>query len=201
MSTSPRPRWPLAVGAAAFAIAAGCSSQRLRSALDHPAQFTTTTSTDPAITLPPAITSTTTIADTTTSGTTATTSPPTTVAPTTTTSPLLTEGAIVMVANASGVDGAAKTLAADLAARGYISAKVVNAAGIEEDLDTSKVYYLAAGEAAARSIAAVMGNLAVAAMPTPAWIVGATAALGDANVLVMLGHDLAGVRIPGISPD
>jgi hypothetical protein len=31
--------------------------------------------------------------------------------------------------------------------------------------------------------------------------VGATAALGDANVLVMLGHDLAGATIPGISPD
>ena len=194
MSTSLRRRWPLAVGAAALALAAGCSSERLRSAVDNPAQFTTTTSSAPATTLPSTTTSSTTTSTTTTTTT-------TTLPPTTTTSPLVTADAIVMVANASGVDGAASTLASELAARGYLATKAVNAAGIEEDLETSKVYYLPTGEAAARSIAAAMGGLPVGAMPTPAWIVGATAALGDANVLVMLGHDLAGATIPGISPD
>jgi hypothetical protein len=133
---------------------------------------------------------------TTTTTTTSTTLPPTT---TTTTPPLVVEGAIVLVANASGVDGAASTLAAEFAARGFATKKSVNAAGIEEDLDVSKVYYLPAGEAAARSIALAMG-VAAERMPTPAWIVGATAALEDANVLVMLGHDFAGKSIPGISP-
>ena len=190
-AASLRRLWPLAVVGVATALAVGCSSERLRSAIDDPAQFTTTTSAPPT-TLPPSTTST-----TTTTTTTTTTIPPTT----TTTSPLITDNAIVMVANASGVDGAAATLTEKLAARGYVTVKAVNAAGLESKLEVSKVYYLPAGEAAARSIALVMGDLVVAPMPTPAWIVGATEALGDTNVLIMLGSDLAGERIPGISSD
>jgi LytR cell envelope-related transcriptional attenuator len=191
-AASLRRLWPLAFAAAALALAVGCSSERLRSAIDNPSLFTTTTSAPPT-TLPPSTTTST----TTTTTTTTTTIPPTT----TTTSPLVLDNAVVMVANASGVDGAAATLTDKLAARGYVTVKAVNAAGLEEELDISKVYYLADGEAAARSIAAVMGSLVVAPMPTPAWIVGATEALGDANVLIMLGRDLASERIPGISPD
>jgi LytR cell envelope-related transcriptional attenuator len=190
-ATSLRRLWPLALAGAMAALAVGCSSERLRSAIDNPSLFTTTTSAPPT-TLPPSTTT-----STTTTTTTTTTIPPTT----TTTSPLVVDNAVVMVANASGVDGAASTLLAEFAARGYATAKAVNAAGLEEELDVSKVYYLTDGEAAARSIAVVMGDLVVAPMPTPAWIVGATEALGDANVLIMLGRDLAGDRIPGISPD
>ncbi len=193
-ATSLRRLWPLALAGAVAALAVGCSSERLRSAIDNPSLFTTTTSAPPT-TLPPSTTTSTTTTSTT--STTTTTIPPTT----TTTSPLVVDNAVVMVANASGVDGAASTLLAEFAARGYATAKAVNAAGLEEELDISKVYYLADGEAAARSIAAVMGDLVVASMPTPAWIVGATEALGEANVLIMLGRDLAGDRIPGISPD
>jgi hypothetical protein len=189
-ATSLRRLWPLALAGAMAALAVGCSSERLRSAIDNPSLFTTTTSAPPT-TLPPSTTT------STTTTTTTTTIPPTT----TTTSPLVVDNAVVMVANASGVDGAASTLLAEFAARGYATAKAVNAAGLEEELDNSKVYYLADGEAAARSISAVMGDLVVAPMPTPAWIVGATEALGEANVLIMLGRDLAGDRIPGISPD
>ena len=192
-TASLRRLWPLALAGAISALAVGCSSERLRSAIDNPSLFTTTTSAPPT-TLPP---STTTSTTSTTTTTTTTTIPPTT----TTTSPLVVDNAVVMVANASGVDGAASTLLTEFAARGYATAKAVNAAGLEEELDISKVYYLAEGEAAARSIAAVMGDLVVAPMPTPAWIVGATEALGEANVLIMLGRDLAGDRIPGISPD
>jgi hypothetical protein len=174
------------------AVVVGCTSQRLQDAIDNPEAFTTTTvavSTLPPTTLPPT---------TTTTSTTTTTLPPTT---TTTLPPLIIDGAVVMVANASGVDGAAKALLDQLAGRGFAATKAVNAAGPEEKLDISKIYFRDGGEAAARSIAALMGNIEVAAMPTPAWIVGASAALGDANVLVMLGRDFAGASIPGISPD
>lgn len=194
MPTSTRRLWPLALAVVlgTVGIVTSCTSERLKSAVDNPGLFTTTTGAP--ITAAP-----TTVAPTTTSTTTTTTTlPPTT---TTTLPPLVIAGAIVLVANASGVDGAAKTLSAELAARGFTTAAAVNAAGIEEDLDQSKVYYRPEGEAAARSIATLMNGIVVAPMPTPAWIVGATAALADANVLVMLGHDFAGARIPGISPD
>jgi hypothetical protein len=187
----------MAIAATVGMLATGCSSERLRSAVDNPASVTTTA--DPT-TLPPATTTATTTPATTSTTTTSTTStlPPTT---TSTTIPLVTDGAVVLVANASGVNGAAAKLAADLEARGYRTNGAVNAAGIEDDLDVSKIYFLPAGEAAARSLADVMGGLVVAPMPTPAWIEGATAALGDTTVLVMLGHDLAGATIPGISAD
>ena len=139
----------------------------------------------------------------TTTPTTTTTMPPTTMAPPTmpptTTEPLATEGGIVMVANASGVNGAAKTLTQELAALGFATREGTNAAGIDEELATSKIYVIAGSEAVAQSISRLMGGLPVERMPTPAWIKGGTAGLGDANVLVMLGHDLAGTPLAEIA--
>ena len=139
----------------------------------------------------------------TTSTTTTTTMPPTTMPPTTmpptTTEPLATEGGIVMVANASGVNGAAKTLTQELAALGFATREGTNAAGIDEELATSKIYVIAGSEAVAQSISRLMGGVPVERMPTPAWIKGGTAGLGDANVLVMLGHDLAGTPLTDIA--
>ena len=43
-----------------------------------------------------------------------------------------------------------------------------------------------------------MGGIPSASMPTPAPIVDATAGLGDATVLLMLGKDLADVTPPGL---
>jgi hypothetical protein len=40
-----------------------------------------------------------------------------------------------------------------------------------------------------------MGDIAVLPLPTPVPVDGASA--GDATVVVMLGHDLAGKRLPG----
>ncbi|MEQ1702312.1 MAG: hypothetical protein ABMA25_19550 [Ilumatobacteraceae bacterium] len=51
----------------------------------------------------------------------------------------------------------------------------------------------------AESISRLMGGLPISRMPTPAWINGGTAGLGDATVLVMLGHDLAGTRLADMS--
>ncbi len=166
--------------AALIVVPAACSSSRT------PSSAATTTSTTVAST-------TTTAAPTTSTSTTSTTS--TTLPPTTTTEPIITEGGIVKVANASGVNGAAKLLGSELGARGFVVRDATNAAGIDEDLPTSKIYVLSGSEAVANSISRLLGGIPVAPMPTPAWITGGTEGLGDATVLVMLGHDLAGKHL------
>ena len=152
-----------------------------------------------------AATSATTAAQTTTNPpittTTTTIAPPTTTtipAPTTTTVPLVTEGAVVLVANASNVPGGAGKLASALAAVGFHMAPSTNAGGNEERLDVTKIYFLPGGEAVAQSLAMVMGSVAVTRMPVPAPITGANVDLADATVLIMLGTDLAGKKIPGL---
>ncbi len=150
----------------------------------RPRPSTTSTTTTTTTTLPPTTTSTTT--------TTTTTLPPTT---TTTTIPLITEGAVALVANASNVNGAAKQLTQELAARGFHMADATNAAGIEERLDVSKVYFLPEGADVAASIARVMGGVSATRMPVPVSITGGPAKLGEATVVVMLGSDLASRKV------
>lgn len=153
-----------------------------------------TTATTAESTLPTSTTSTTTtLAPTTTSTSTTSTTTTTTTTPatTTTTIPVITEGAVVIVANASNVNGAASQLSQELAARGFHLADATNGAGNEERLDVSKVYFLPAGADVAASIGRLMGNIAVTRMPVPVWITGGPAALGEATVVVMLGRDLA----------
>jgi hypothetical protein len=140
----------------------------------------------PAVTDAPTTTST-----TTTTTTTTTTLPPTTTVPPTTTIPLVTEGAVVLVANASAVPGAAGRLTESLRSMGFHVADPTNSAGYETSLDASKIYAKPEAQAVADSISRVMGGIPVSRMPTPAPIMGATVGLGDAGVLVMLGTDLA----------
>jgi hypothetical protein len=104
---------------------------------------------------------------------------------------LITEGATVVVANASGNPGAGALLGQELAAIGFHIFDVTNAAGVEERLDVTKVYFLPAGADVAASIGRRMGGILVARMPVPVSITGGPAALGDATVVVMLGKDLA----------
>jgi hypothetical protein len=99
---------------------------------------------------------------------------------------------VVLVANATNVGGAASLVTQQLRDRAFAVAEPTNAAGFDEVLDTSKVYFKAEAEAVARSVAHLMGDIPLARMPTPAPIDGATIGLGDAGVLVMLGKDLAG---------
>ena len=170
-----------AVCVAFIVVLAGCTFGP-----DSAATTTTTSTTTTTTTIPPTTTST----STTTTST--TTLPPTTTIPPTTTVPLITEGAVVIVANASNVNGAAQQLSQELAARGFHMADPTNSAGVEERLDTSKVYFLPAGADVAASIGRVMGSdIVVARMPVPVSITGGPAALGDATVVVMLGTDLA----------
>jgi len=135
------------------------------------------------------------VTTTTVATTSTTTSTSTSTTTSTTTEPLVVEGGIVKVANASGVDGAARALTAELAALGFVTRDGTNAAGIDADLETSKIYVIAGSEAVAQSVSRVMGGLAIERMPTPAWIKGGTAGLEDATVLVMLGHDRAGTPL------
>lgn len=181
-------------------VVAGCTSSRQSAAstappsgaeTSAPSTVTTTTAAAPTTTAPA---STTTVPETTTTEapTTTTTSPPTT-----TTTPLVTEGATVVVANATNLQGGAAKMSDKLAAAGFHMGNPTNTAGSEEFRDTTAVYFLPAGEAVATSLAMVMG-VPLARMPTPAPITDATAGLGDATVLVLLGRDLVGKTPPGL---
>lgn len=125
---------------------------------------------------------------------TTTTEPPTT----TTTLAVITKNAVVKVANAAGVPGAAGRFTQTLQAVGYPVADPTDAAGYEIRLDVSKVYYRDNAAKAGKRLAALMGVEAFP-MPTPVPILEANAALGDATIVVMLGKDLADEAIPGLT--
>jgi hypothetical protein len=131
--------------------------------------------------------------------TTESTSTTTTVPPTTTTTlAIVTRGAVVKVANAAGVPGAAGRFTQILQGLGYPVENPTDAAGYEIRLDVSKVYYKPEAEKAAKRMARLMGVEAFP-MPTPVPILEANAALGDSTIVVMLGRDLADEPIPGFT--
>lgn len=116
----------------------------------------------------------------------------------TTEPPLVTEGATVIVANASGVSGSAGRMTLELETMGFTMGTATNAtsAGLAESI----VYYdpgVAAARDVADSVARVMGGLVVEAVPTPPPVDGAT--LGDAGVVVMLGTEQADKTIAEMS--
>ena len=131
----------------------------------------------------------------------------TTIAPTTTVPQLVTEGATVVVANASGVPGSAGRMSTALGAVGYTMAEATNATS---QLEVSIVYYdpaVVAAQAVAESVARSMGGLEVAPVPTPVPIEGG--ALNGSGVVVMLGtaqadktlEDLAGGTTVASTPE
>lgn len=174
------------ITAAVLALATvGCSSDGgvlTPDAVTSTAPVTTST-------LAPAVTSSTTTTSTTTTSTTTTTLPPTT-----TTEPIITEGGIVLVANASSVPGAAGRLSSSLADLGFTMSSPVNAAGSDERLPDSRVYARDVNDPVALSIARLMGGVPVLRMPTPVPVESGSA--GDATVVVMLGKDLAATGLP-----
>ena len=181
----------------AAALLAGCTfgSGETRQTVPLSTSSGTTTTYDPArpsgnsaAPSPTASSSVSSSSTSTPSTSTTSTLPPTT----TTTIPLVTEGAVVIISNASGVTGAAAKLSEELGRRGFHLGNATNAAGVEERLEVSKVYFLPAGAEVAASIGRLMGDIAVSRMPTPVSITGGPAALGEATVVVMLGKDLAG---------
>ena len=92
----------------------------------------------------------------------------------------------VIVANASGIDGAASRLTTNLKAKGYNAAQPTNAS---QNVSTTAVHFVAGYEAEAKAVAAAFGApaSAVAPMPSPPPISN----LASAHVLVLLGPDLA----------
>ena len=128
----------------------------------------------------------TTMAPTTAVATTAvqTTAPPTTL-------PVVKEGATVVVANASGVNGAAGQLTTALEGDGYTMAKATNATA---KADVTTVHYNPANPnalAVATTLAATLGGAAVSEVPSVAPVEGGALPTG-VDVLVVLGADKAG---------
>jgi hypothetical protein len=117
---------------------------------------------------------------------------------TTTEPPFVTEGATVVVANASGVSGSAGRMTTELATLGFVMADATNST--QSGLTASIVQYdptIAAAQAVAESVARSMGGLAVEAVPTPPPVEGNS--LNGAGVLVLLGTDEADKTIAQLS--
>lgn len=190
------------VAAGIALLLAGCTSKATRSALPtspdgRPAPVTVPAEASPGVTQDaqaPQVTSESggePAGETTasTDPTTTTTKPPRRT--TTTTEPLVTTGAVVMVANASNVDGAANRLTEKLQIAGFTTQRAVTASGIEPDLANTKVYVKPGSEAVARSVSRFLGDVPISYMPTPISIQGGPINLGSATVVVMLGSDKA----------
>jgi len=119
----------------------------------------------------------------------------TTVATTTTTLPpldLVTEGATVMVANASRINGAAGRMSDQLEVVGFTMSEAGNSA--EGPLETSKIYYDPANELAkpvADSLREALGGgdiqVLELAVPAPT----ESGETGEATVLLSMGNDTA----------
>jgi hypothetical protein len=135
--------------------------------------------------------------------------PTTTQAPTTTVPTsveLVTEGATVVVANASGINGAAGRLSERLAAVGFDMAEATNSADTVSNLSTTQIYHDPSVEAAlavAESLKQALGGGAIevleVAVPAPT----ASGELGEASVLVLMGDDVADKtldELQGVAP-
>lgn len=119
----------------------------------------------------------------------------TTTVPTTTTLAqleLVTEGATVVVANASGINGSAGRMTDALAIVGFTTGTATNSS--EGQLNTSKVYYDPENEnakAVAESLREALGGgdieVLELAVPAPT----SDGEIGDASVLLAMGNDTA----------
>lgn len=130
-----------------------------------------------------------------------TAAPVPTAAPTT--PAIVTQGATVIVANASGVGGTAAQMSTALTTVGFLMGDPTNAAGLADALATSIVYYdtaQAGAQAVAESVARSLGG-GVTVLPLPAGTPPVDSGdLGGAGVLLMLGTDKAGKTLAELNP-
>jgi hypothetical protein len=130
-----------------------------------------------------------------------TAAPQPTAAPTT--PPIVTQGATVVVANASGIGGSAAQMSTALATVGFGMGDPTNAAGLADALVTSIVYYdtaQAGAQAVAESVARSLGG-GVTVLPLPAGTPPVDSGnLDGAGVLLMLGTDKAGKTLAELNP-
>lgn len=110
----------------------------------------------------------------------------------------MTEGATVVVANASRINGGAGRMSENLAAVGYTMAPATNRAGGTPQLDKTAIYIVADDEqavAVASSLIPALGlrdvELQVVGVPAPT----ADGSMGAATVLVMMGNDIADKKL------
>jgi hypothetical protein len=122
--------------------------------------------------------------------------PTTTAAPATTVPVLVTEGATVVVANASRVDGGAGRLSDRLALAEFTMGTPADSN--EGPLEVTKVYYNASVEGAlpvAESVRAALGGppIELLELPTPPPV--GSGEIGDATVLVAMGNDIVDIPL------
>lgn len=106
----------------------------------------------------------------------------------------------VIVANSSGVQGAAGQMTTALQGEQFVVSQPVNADPNVGKLTSTVVYYVPGYESAATMVADVLGGVQILPVPVPPPIEEG-GSLGEAVVLVMLGTDLAGKLLPGALPD
>ena len=141
-------------------------------------------------------------ADSSTTTVAATVAPTTVAAPTTTLPPATTtttiaydtEGATVIVANASGINGAAGRMSDALEIVGFSVGEPTNSSDAIGQLETTQVYYDPDAERAkpvAESVREALGGgdieLLEVGVPAPV----ESGELGDATVLVLMGNDVS----------
>ena len=119
------------------------------------------------------------------------------VAPADTTT-LPRSGFKVMVANASGVTGSAGQMSTALQSEQFIVTQPINADVTAGKQSVTVVYYVPGYESGATAVAEILGGLQIQPVATPAPVEGGS--LGEAQVLIMLGTDLAGKLLPGALP-
>ena len=122
---------------------------------------------------------------------TTTEAPATTEAPTTTVAEVNYAAAVVVVANASSVNGSAGRMSDILSAAGYTMGSATNST--EGQLGATKVYYATgddAAQAVAESIVRVLGG-AIEVLQLPGVPPVESASLDGATVLIALGDDWA----------
>ena len=120
-----------------------------------------------------------------------------TVAPTETTT-LPRTGFKILVANASGVTGSAGQMSTALQSEQFIVSQPVNADVTYGKQSVTVVFYVPGYEAGATAVAEILGGIQIQPVATPAPVEGGS--LGEAQVLVMLGTDLAGKLLQGALP-
>lgn len=133
-----------------------------------------------------------------TSGSVAATVAPTVAIDTTSTTVFVTKGAIVVVANASTVNGAAGQLTTALTGQQFDLVAPTNST---VKLDVSKIFYdpaNAQSQSVAQTLATLMAVGEVVPIESPAPVEGG-ALQGGATVLVLLGSDKAGDTLEQMS--
>ena len=105
----------------------------------------------------------------------------------------------ILVANASGITGSAGQMSTALQSENFIVTQPTNADATIGKQSVTIVYYVAGYEGGATAVADILGGVQIQPVATPAPVEGGS--LGEAQVLVLLGTDLAGKLLPGALPD